>query len=511
MLVRLAVAFVVAGCGSDRSAPPAPAPAQVDPIGHSTPEAQGIDSTSLAELVQRIVDDGLSVHSLTIVRHGNVVLDATFFPYDGKKPHDIASCTKSLTSTALGLAMQSGDIDSLGQSLVSFFPEHAIPEASAADERAITLAQAISMTSGFDCVTDPTELTLLDMQNAPDWVSFALDVPMAAAPGTQWRYCGTATHLLSAVITRATGKPEDELLATELFAPIGAHRPVWPRDPQGNSHGWGDARLLPDDLVRLGQLFLQRGTFGGKRLLDAAFVDEATSNRVGDLGPANGYGYGWWTTSRAAYYADGRGGQLLIIAPEFDALAVTTGGETSEQEQALQKLLSDDFASTLSDSALPENPDAVKRLDALVASVKQPPPSEPVPTEPATAASASGVRYPLPSNVLGWDAVTLAFEDTVATLTVEMGATTSSATIGLDAVPRITRAIQFATIPRYDELDIALGGRWLDERTFEATFDTIDTIDSGTIDFAFQGQALTITVLEKTFLLTPITIEAQAP
>lgn len=130
----------------------------------------------------------LDVHSLLVARHGKIVLDAKFFPYDGVRPHDIASCTKSLTSTAVGIALSTGELDSLDSTLLSYFPEYVVDNDSA-EKRAMTLSHALSMTSGFDCVNTPTELTLIQMQSSADWVGFALDVPMAGPPGQSFRYC----------------------------------------------------------------------------------------------------------------------------------------------------------------------------------------------------------------------------------------------------------------------------------------------------------------------------------
>ncbi|HVW24065.1 MAG TPA: serine hydrolase domain-containing protein [Polyangiaceae bacterium] len=497
--------LVASGCSSEpRGA------SQTSAAGEApnTPEAQGIDSNQLASVIDQIVAQHLDVHSLTVFRHGHVVLDADFFPYDGRRRHDFASCTKALTTTALGIALDDGSIPNLDQALLSYFPDTVVDNDST-DKRAMTLAQAASMTSGFDCVNQPNELTLIQMQAAPDWMKFALGVPMAGPPGTEWRYCSTAMHILSGVIGHVTGQAEDDFLAERLFAPIGASRPEWPRDPQGNTHGWGDARLWPKDMLRVAQVFLGQGTFGTQRIVDSSFVAEATSNRAGDLGPPNGYGYAWWTTSGKSYYAQGRGGQLVLIAPVRGAILVVTGAQSSDQTQSLNDLVNE-LGAKLSDSPLPPDPEAVRKLSAEVTKVSEPPAAEAVPPPPDTASTVSGRTYALASNMFGWDSVELTFAESEATLTLAMGSTKTTAKIGLDAVARITRDAQFSTDPRYADIDIAMSGKWTADDTFVVTFDTIDTIDAGTMSFVFQNDDLTVSIFEKTFLLSTITFGGQA-
>jgi CubicO group peptidase (beta-lactamase class C family) len=484
-------------------------PLERDPIGISAPEAQGIESDQLRRLLQAMIAQDLDLHSLLIMRHGQIVLDAVFFPYDGKRPHDLASCTKSLTSTAFGLALTGEQIGSLDQTLLSFFGDTEVRNDSP-DKRAVTLAHALTMSTGFDCINEPVEQTLLDMQNAENWVSFALNVPMADAPGTGWRYCSTVTHLLSAVIARQTGEPLDEFLGRTLFDPIGAEAPVWPRDPQGVSHGWGDARAPPTAMARLGQLMLGAGTFAGKELIEPAFVELATTNRVADRGPPNGYGYGWWTTRSTAFYANGRGGQFLIVAPDYDLVVVSTAGASPEQAQLFLQLLSTELEPGLSDAPLAPNPTAAQALVAAVAAVAEPPTPEPVPAPPATAAMLSNLQYTLGPNPIGWNSVSLSFAETEATMSATMASTRSVARIGLDGVPRITRGVRFAELERHANIDVAMKGRWVDATTFEVEFDTLDTIDAGTLRFAFRDDRLDVTLYEKTYLRTAIGFQGTA-
>jgi CubicO group peptidase (beta-lactamase class C family) len=466
-------------------------------LGPSAPEREGIDSRQLSELVRELHDSGERVHSLTIARHGHVVLDASFFPYDRARPHDVASCTKSLTSLAIGFLLRDGAIESLDVPLLRFFPDRSSADDSA-EKHAISLAHALSMTTGFDCINEPTELTLQAMQASDDWVDFALGVPMAGTPGTSFRYCSTASHILSAIVSATSGMAEDELLDARLFSKIGVPVPDWPRDPQGITHGWGDARLYPADMLRLGQVLLDGGRYGDEQVLDQTYLELATSDRVGPLNPPNGYGYGFWTTTRAMYYARGRGGQGILVAPGRELVLVATGALTTVDEQSLFERVNHLLGTGLSDSPLAANPSAERELAALLEAIRLPPDARSVPTPPETAHEVSGQRYILADNALGWRAVRVTFAAAEAELEIELADTTTATAVGLDGVPRVARARRFSAQARHANIDIAMSGAWLDDRSFEIAFDTIDTIDAGTLRFTFQVDAVMIAVNEQT-------------
>jgi CubicO group peptidase (beta-lactamase class C family) len=196
---------------------PTPATATEWPL--STPEQHGVDSGLLADALVAIRDQIPYVHSVTIVQDGRLVLDAYFYPYDGSSPHDVASVTKSITTTLVGIASDQGLL-SLDDPVLSFFPDHDIANRDERKER-ITVGDLAAMRSGFACEAEPDEPTLAAMEASPDYVQFALDLPMAAEPGTTFAYCSPGTHVLSAILTQATGMTEFEFAQRELFGPLG--------------------------------------------------------------------------------------------------------------------------------------------------------------------------------------------------------------------------------------------------------------------------------------------------
>ena len=216
----------------------------------SSPEAQGMSSAALAEAFDYIREHRIPIHSLTIVRNGYLVLDAYFWPFRDGQLHDLASVTKSVTSTLVGTAIGQHRLRGVDQPLLSLFGRHLVGDIDERRER-VTLAHLLTMTSGIDCVA-AHELTLAEMMQSNDWVQFVLDRPMRDEPGQRYEYCSSGMHLLSAVVARATRTNTLAYARRELFGPLGISRVVWPLDPQGIPHGWGDLHLQPRDMAKIG-------------------------------------------------------------------------------------------------------------------------------------------------------------------------------------------------------------------------------------------------------------------
>jgi len=152
----------------------------------SAPEAQGIDSRALARALEWIRAKQIPVHSLFVERNGRAILDAYFFPFRNNETHDLASVTKSVVSSLVGVAGSEGGLDDLNAPLSALLPV----ETRALDDPrkgAVSLANLLDMTSGLDCDAAPGENLLLEMERTPDWVSFMLNRPFASAPGSRFQ------------------------------------------------------------------------------------------------------------------------------------------------------------------------------------------------------------------------------------------------------------------------------------------------------------------------------------
>lgn len=216
------IVVVIIGCMTGPHPGSKPAPTYWPSKGWltSTPEQQGMDSNVLADALGYIREQEMDVHSLLIIRHGYVILDVYFYPYTGKTVHDVASVTKSITTTRIGIAFKKGYIEDLNQPDSDFFPELKNMTLGV-EKKNFTIKDLMTMSSGLNCGYRPGEPELFAMLKSEDWVKFTFDLPMATRPGTDFAYCSCGMHLLSTIITRTTGMSELDFARENLFAPLG--------------------------------------------------------------------------------------------------------------------------------------------------------------------------------------------------------------------------------------------------------------------------------------------------
>jgi CubicO group peptidase (beta-lactamase class C family) len=471
----------------------------------ATPEEVGIDSVPLVEMFDFVRERQISVHSIQLVRRGRLVLDAYFYPYDGRTRHDVASVTKSVTSTLVGLAIERGHIRDVQQPVLGFFPERTTAELDAR-KRQQTLEHLLTMQSGWDCgvpLGTPAinaDRQLAEMRQRDDWAQFALDLPMTSKPGTRFLYCNANCHLLSALLTRVTGTNALAFARRELFEPLGIRDAAWPADPQGNNYGWGDLQLHPLDMARLGQLFLERGRWAGRQIIPEGWLRTAARAHVERTGGKDYYGYYWWVSAElpGLFEAVGRGGQRITVWPAKELVLVYTGGgfEPGDIAQFILKSLNAISTNKPGDQPLPANPAANARLRDKLAAVTRPPAPQPVPELPAMAACISGKTYTLTANELDLASLTLQFnKSSEATVRFTRLGQEPRCPVGLDGVER------FST-DKVVELPFGCKGRWLTADTFLLDLDRVAGISLYRFKLTFgdEGKSVTIALSERTGL-----------
>ena len=417
----------------------------------SAPEEQGFDSAALAQELQQLRDDGVAIDSLLIIRNGYIFLDAYFAPYDGTFTHDMASVTKSITTTLIGIAAGQGKVD-LDAPMLSYFPDRTIANVEAR-KQAVAVRHLTGMVNGLEsgCL-DGDEPTLDAMRATPDWIQHALDRKMARDPGKAFCYDSPGMHILSAILQETTGMTEMEFARTNLFGPLGIHEIMWESDPQGYTDGWGDIHLLPRDAAKLGYLWLSGGVWDGRQIVPADWVKDAVTAHVHADGDDD-YGYGWWV-SDDSYWALGRGGQHVKVFPAFNAIVVTTASSLDFDQ--LEPLLRASFKDP--EKPLPANPDGVAALNSTLAALAKPAESFPVGQLPPMAQVISGKTYVFgrdAADALDLTALTLKFTDaTRATMIVKGRHDQDTWPVGLDGTYRQTPDGR------------ALRGYWSDAQTF---------------------------------------------
>ena len=456
-MIGMALALLLlAGCAAPTATPaPSLTPEQVSTQPYwptqgwrtSTPEEQGFDSGKLAAGLQALHESKVNIDSLLIIRNGYVMLDAYFYPYDSTIPHKLASVTKSVMTTLIGIAADQGKLQ-LDQPMVSFFPDRTIANLDTQKEH-ITVRHLASMMNGFTsgCLAGD-EPTLNAMRSNPDWVQAALDRKMVQEPGTSFCYDSPGMHLLSAILQKATGMTALDFARQNLFEPLGIREVFWESDPQGYTHGWGDLYLTPRDAAKIGYLWLNNGAWEGKQIVSAAWV--ADSVKVHSNGGMDDYGYGWWV-SEDSYYAMGRGGQNIKVYPSYNAIVITTANGFDYDQ--INPLLTAAFVDP--HKALPANPANVAELDRVLNALAQPAVAPPVGTPPDTAQGISGKTFVFEPNAIDIATLRLDSNDTAeATLYMKLEGVDVVWPIGLDGKYRVAPSGQ------------ALRGYWADRETF---------------------------------------------
>jgi CubicO group peptidase (beta-lactamase class C family) len=306
----------------------------------ATPEDHGMDGARLDAMMTEIHVRELPIDSVTVVRHGHVVLDATLGPFaEGglRAPfasgslHELQSVTKTVTSMVLGIALAGqpaggATLDTPALDLIH--PRH-VPPVRDERMRTMTLRDLLTMRSGLDWAESGrlylpgTGNDVLAMIETDDWTRFVLDRPMSEHPGARFNYDTGAAQLVSAAISGLAGRPADELAEEALFAPLGISDVIWKRAPEGVSVGGFGLLLEPRDLAKVALLALHRGRWDGRQVVPAEWLEAATTDQVGR--PPHQYGHLWWM-DRAGGYAHMAGlyGQLAAVSPARGLVVVIT-------------------------------------------------------------------------------------------------------------------------------------------------------------------------------------------
>lgn len=308
----------------------APAPAiPEEAFSTAAPEEEGFSSKGLSEIFTYVKEKKPNIHSLLIIRNKKIVLDAYFYPFRAGLRHDIASCTKSVTSLLIGIAIDKGYIKSEDQLVSSFFPEFTL---TGKGFETLSIKDLLTMKSGLDCSWSNEDSLFNELFPSDNWSKFIFNIPFAAVPGQQFSYCSCNYYLLAEIIYRATGLAPEDFAKKYLFKALGITSVYWSKNKQGINYGWGDLCLQPHDLAKIGQLLLDGGKWNNKTILSASWVKKAkTMDTVFPNG--NGYGYGFWIDKDHAFNMEGRGTQRLHIDSIHHAIVVVTGGGLSDEDK----------------------------------------------------------------------------------------------------------------------------------------------------------------------------------
>ncbi len=288
--------------------------------------------------------DSMDIHSVMIVRDGNVIYSRWQSEGVDTVPHVLHSVSKTFTATAVGLAIADGKM-SLTDKVIEFFPDK-LPAEVSDNLKRMTVRDLLTMSCGHD--VEPTG----QREEGVDWVQAFLAHPVVHEPGTFYLYNSLGTYMLSAIVQKVTGEKVVDYLTPRLFDPLHIDKPKWEESPQGiNTGGWG-LYLKTEDLAKMGQLLLQNGEWNGKQIIPAEWVAEMSKKQVESINPGTrmeeaeakgmtkensdwmqGYGYQMWRCRPGCFRADGARGQYIIVVPDKNAvIAITSDVEDLQGE-----------------------------------------------------------------------------------------------------------------------------------------------------------------------------------
>jgi CubicO group peptidase (beta-lactamase class C family) len=320
------------GDGSERVGVPDYAPLVLDDgWTASSPEEHGLDPARIGSCYQSAAALE-NIHSLLVVRDGELVSEAYFNGAGASAATPTASVTKSITSALVGIALHEGLLTSLDQPMADFFPEI---EWRAQDPRksAVTLRQILQMRSGYPWEEQAGYLDALFSRS--DWIPLLAEFPLTTEPGTQFGYSNLTAHVMGIVVARAADRSLYDFARSRLFDPLGIQVPSWPKDARGCYYGSGDAALTPRSMAKLGQLYLDEGLWNGAAILPAGWVEESWRPYSIDVYDGDimssvrglGYGYLWWSARSGSHHVDfawGHGGQVVFVVRELRLVVVAT-------------------------------------------------------------------------------------------------------------------------------------------------------------------------------------------
>lgn len=472
----------------------------VNNLPRSTPEAQGVSSEALSKLFDAMDASEIDFHSIMVMRNGYVIGEGWWAPYAPQYKHSLYSLSKSFTSCAVGLAINEGHF-TVEDKVTKFFPD-LLPAQISPNLAAMKVKHLLTMNTGHK--------TAPGLSGA-NWAKTFLDTPVESEPGTNYVYNTSATYMLSAIVTKTTGKTLIEFLRPRIFEPLKIEGADWEVSPQGINSGGVGLRVRTEDIASFSQLYLNKGKWNGKQLIPSAWVEASgtsywdfKTNPFGGSTPkANddwqqGYGYQFWRTRHNGYRSDGLYGQFGIILPDENLVVAIT--EESFKTQQTLDFVWDILLPGLTKGKLPANKAAVAALkskqDGLKVNFPAAQPSS------ALADKIAGKRFVLDDNRLGAKAVTFNINNNNCELTVHYDTGDRKLNYGFGKWELakngkvMYKQLPFP-VPGLPDVSTEVAGMatWKDANTLYLVDRPVETVNSDSLTCTFDGNTVKLALL----------------
>ncbi len=273
------------------------------------------------------------LQTFIVGQRGEILVEETFHGPAADRPVNIKSLAKTIIATMVGCAIDRGVLDGPDQPITTALGP-LVPASADPRLAEVTIGNLLSMQAGLERTSGRNYGAWV---NSRDWVAYALTRPFVAEPGGRMLYSTGSSHLLSAILTQATGESTLSLARAWLGNPLAIDIPPWDRDPQGIYLGGNNMLLSPQSLIRFGQMINNGGTFAGQRIVAESWITTSWQPRTASRWTGHGYGYGWFmteTNGHPHYYGWGYGGQMLHIIPTLDlTIAITSDPTVRSREE----------------------------------------------------------------------------------------------------------------------------------------------------------------------------------
>ena len=327
----------------------------LQPLIRSTPEAEGVSSELIYNLLSELgAAKKIDLHHFLVIRHGKIISETSFSPYRKGEWHTTYSMSKTFTGMAIGLLIDDGKLkltDKVTDIVGNFANIWQMLKL-----RELTVENLLTVTSGVG-FNESGALA------GDDWIKGFLSSSLNEQPGRTFSYNSMNSYILSAIVTRLSGKSMHEFLQERIFDKLGIVQSFWETSPEGVTKGGWGMFIRPEDAARLGLLYLNKGKWKGEQIISEDFVTKATSKQVEN--DYFGYGYQLWRGRReGSFVFNGMMGQDVHVYPDLDMIIVNFAGDpvvfqTGQVDKILDKYMT---CLTLSDIALPDNPVAFANL-----------------------------------------------------------------------------------------------------------------------------------------------------
>jgi CubicO group peptidase (beta-lactamase class C family) len=451
-------------------------------LSASSPEAQGIASGAILSFIEAAeTQQPNDLHSLIVVRHGKIVAEGWWNPYNPETPHLLYSLSKSFTSSAIGMAVSEGLL-SLDDPVVSFYPDK-IPENPSDNLKAIRIRDLLRMTTGH--ASD----TYGRIRSHPDgWAAGFLSLPVEHKPGTIFIYNTGATYMLAAILQKVTGQTLVDFLQPRLFDPLEIKRPYWEKDPEGIEVGGTGLYVTTLDIAKFGQMYLQKGNWNGQQILPESWIEMATSLQTANgSSPESdwdqGYGFQFWMSRHGLYRGDGAFGQYCIVMPEQNAVIAITSG--SSDMQGIMNMVWDHLLPAMSSEPLPEDEIAFAELKDKLKSLAL----DPIQGNPTSdmAAEVSGKKFIIQGANAEFSAVSFDLVNDIKNITLWVNEEAQEIPVGYGEMQHGEMMI-----PGWGKVPVASSGAWTGANTYRAMIYHVSAPHAIIFNFTFSGNEVTI-------------------